>query len=748
MSRKHNHEQPPNQQLRARAKAKLARTAPIDEGLSLQDTGKLLHELQIHQIELEMQNEELQQAHSALEIARDRYIDLYEFAPVGYLTLSASTGMIVDINLTGVALLGVERTKLINRRFANYIVDEDKNRWHQHFLQPKQLGDKRTMELTLLRSDNTCFAAYLDCLTIEANDGFLMLRITLTDITQRKLAEQQLRIAAIVFESQQGIIVTDANHSILAVNRTFTEITGYTADEVIGKNPRLLQSGHHDADFYTAMWESIHHTGVWKGEIWNQRKNGEIYPEYVNITAVEDSKGVITHYVATFSDITLSKLATDEIEHLAFHDSLTGLPNRRLLLDRLEQALASSSHSGKYGALLFIDLDNFKMLNDTLGHNMGDLLLQQVAKRLVDCVREDDTIARLSGDEFIVMLENLHEHEFEAAAQTEMVGEKILARLNQPYQLPSYNYRNTPSIGATLFKNHVHNIEDLLRQADIAMYQAKAAGRNTLRFFDPQMQANINARIALEADLHIALAENQFKLYYQLQTTHDNHAIGAEVLIRWHHPLRGLVSPAEFIPLAEETGLILPIGLWVLKTTCAQLKLWENNPQFQHLQLAINVSAKQFQQVDFVEQITAVLQCNALKPNRLKLELTESVVIDDIKDAIHKMNALRKIGLRFSMDDFGTGYSSLAYLTQLPLDQLKIDQSFIHNIGIRPADSVIVQTIIGMAHNLGVDVIAEGVETEAQRAFLEQHGCLSCQGYLFSKPVPIEEFELLLTRSG
>jgi diguanylate cyclase (GGDEF)-like protein/PAS domain S-box-containing protein len=745
MSRKQNDEQPPKQ-LRARAKAKLASTTPTNEDIAQQDTGKLLHELQIHQIELEIQNEELRQAHIALEIARDRYIDLYEFAPIGYLTLT-TTGIITEINLTGVALLGAERAKLINDRFANYIADEDKNRWYHHFIQSKQQIDKQTIELTLLRVDGTRFAACLDCLAIEANEAQLVLRITLTDITQRKLVDQQLRIAAIVFESQQGIIVADATHSILAVNRTFTHITGYTADEVIGKNPKLLQSGLHEASFYAAMWERIHSTGVWKGEIWNRRKNGEIYPEYVNITAVKDADGIVSHYVATFSDITLNKLATDKIEHLAFHDSLTALPNRRLLFDRLEQALASSTHSGKSGALLFIDLDHFKTLNDTLGHDMGDLLLQQVAQRLTDCVREDDTVARLSGDEFIVMLENLNEHDFEAAAQTEMVGKKILATLNQPYQLASYHYRNTPSIGITLFKNHGRNIEELFKQADMAMYQAKVAGRNTLRFFDPQMQANINARLALEADLHKALAENQFELYYQLQTTHDNHVIGAEVLIRWQHPLRGLVFPADFIPLAEETGLILPIGQWLLEKACAQIKIWEANPQTQHLQLAVNVSAKQFQQADFVEQITQILHQNAIKPERLKLELTESLVLDDIHDTIRKMKALRKIGLRFSMDDFGTGYSSLTYLTRLPLDQLKIDQSFIHNIDIRPADSVIVQTIIGMANNLGLDVIAEGVETEAQRAFLEQHGCLFCQGYLFSKPLPIEEFESLLPKS-
>ena len=746
MSQKQDYEQPSNQQLRARAEAELANTTQTDRDISQQDTDRQLYELQVHQIELEMQNEELRQAHNTLEEARDRYIDLYDFSPVGYLTLSTS-GMVTEINLTGAILLGRERSKLINRRFASYIADEDKNRWYRHFLHTKQQRDKQNIELTLIHANGTRFIACLDCLAIEMKDGLFMLRITLTDITQRKLAEQQLRIAAIVFESQQGIIVTDTKHLILAVNRTFTSITGYTADEVVGKNPKMLQSGLHDSNFYTAMWKSIHDTGVWKGEIWNRRKSGEVYPQYMNITAVEDLDGIVSHYVATFSDITLSKLASDEIEHLAFYDSLTGLPNRRLLLDRLEQALASSTHSGKNGALLFIDLDNFKTLNDTLGHDMGDLLLQQVAKRLTDCVRENDTIARLSGDEFIVMLENLNEHALDAATQTEMVGEKILAALNQPYQLANYNYRNTPSIGATLFKNHVRNSEELLKQADIAMYQAKAAGRNTLRFFDPQMQANINARLALEADLHLALAENQFELYYQLQTTHDSHAIGAEVLIRWKHPRHGLILPEDFIPLTEETGLILPIGQWILETACAQLKIWEGSPQSQHLQLAVNVSAKQFQQSNFVAQITQILHQNAIKPDRLKLELTESLVLDDIHDTIHKMKALRKIGLRFSMDDFGTGYSSLAYLTQLPLDQLKIDQSFIRNIGIRHADSVIVQTIIGMAHNLGLDVIAEGVETEAQRAFLEQHGCLSCQGYLFSKPLPIEEFELLLTRS-
>jgi diguanylate cyclase (GGDEF)-like protein/PAS domain S-box-containing protein len=575
----------------------------------------------------------------------------------------------------------------------------------------------------------------------------IQMRLAAKDSRDLKLAEDNLRIAAIAFEAQEGIFVTDSDCLILRVNRAFTKIAGYTAAEVIGKHPRIFKSGRHNTDFYAAMWESIDHTGAWEGEIWNLRKNGEIYPEQLAITAVKDQDGVVTNHVAIFSDITLSKAAADEIERLAFYDPLTGLPNRRLLQDRLRPAFAASQRSGRKGALLFIDMDNFKTLNDIHGHHMGDLLLQQVAKRLTACVRENDTVARLGGDEFVVMLENLSEQTNAAGTEAEMVGNKILATLNQPYLLATHRYHSTPSIGATLFNDHEQTEDDLLKQADIAMYQAKASGRNTLRFFDPKMQASMTARFVLEADLHLALTKNQFQLSYQPQVCHNRQIIDAEVLIRWHHPQRGLVSPADFIPLAEETGLILPIGQWVLETACTQIKLWKGNKLTQHLQLAVNISAKQFHQPDFVEQVRQVLQHNAINPNKLKLELTESVVLKDIDDTIIKMQALREIGVRFSMDDFGTGYSSLAYLTHLPFDQIKIDQSFVRNIGVKNTDALIVQTIIGMANNLGMEVIAEGVETEEQRAFLEHHGCLRYQGYLFSKPVPLEEFEHLLKLS-
>ena len=564
------------------------------------------------------------------------------------------------------------------------------------------------------------------------------------DITERKQAEENLRIAATAFEAQEGMLVTDAHNTILRVNQAFTKITGYSAEDAIGQTPNLLSSGKQDQAFYAAMWASINNTGGWEGEIWNRRKSGEVYPEHLTIAAVKNTQGMVTNYVATLTDITMSKAASDEIKNLAFYDTLTQLPNRRLLLDRLNQAFAASARSGRRGALLFLDLDHFKTLNDTLGHDVGDLLLQQVATRLTASVREGDTVARLGGDEFVVLLEDLSEQAIEAAAQTKDVAEKIIIMLNQPYQLNAHHYHSTPSIGATLFNGHELVTDELLKQADIAMYQSKTEGRNTLRFFDPMMQEAITARVDLEHELRKAIEQNQFQLHYQIQVVSSGQVLGAEVLIRWLHPERGLISPLNFIPLAEETGLILPIGQWVLDTACAQLKTWQQNPLARNLVLAVNVSAKQFLQEDFVVQVLATIERHGINPARLKLELTESMLVDNINDIITKMDALSKIGIRFSLDDFGTGYSSLQYLKKLPLNQLKIDQSFVRDIAADSSDRAIVCTIITMASSLDINVIAEGVETAEQQQFLLDNGCMHYQGYLFSKPVPIDEFEKLL----
>ena len=740
-----------NHQLRPRSGAVDRRTKPrpgvMDRRLrALQEppsgsVEELLYELRVHQVELELQNEELQRARAALETSHQRYLNLYDFAPVGYLTLNAESE-IIEANLTAADLLGTERNALLNCRFHAWITPEDSDRWYllvKNALQHKEV-EQKNLELKLKRK-NSDFYARLDCLPVPLDDQTQILHITLTDITASKQAEEALRIAAVAFDAQEGIMITNADKVILRVNRAFTDITGYSAEELVGRTPHMFKSGRHNEAFYADMWECIYRTGSWQGEIWDQRKNGEIFPKWLTINAVKDSHGVVTHYVGLHTDISIRKASEEEIKQLAYYDPLTALPNRRLLLDRLQQALASSARSRKHGALLFIDLDNFKSLNDNLGHDMGDILLQQVAHRLIECVREGDTVSRQGGDEFVVMLEELSKNAEEAAAKAKSIGEKILASLNQTYQLNKHEYQNTPSIGITLFIDHKTGVNALLKRADLAMYSAKAAGRNTLRFFDQDMQEVVTERTALEADLRFALTKHQFQLYFQRQAHTDGQAIGAEALLRWKHPKRGFVSPLEFIPLAEEVGLITPIGLWVLEAACAQLKSWESSTQTRHLQLAVNISARQLHQPDFVEQVSALLKRFDINPGRLKLELTEGLVFEDINDTLSKMQKLKNIGVSFSMDNFGTGYSSLVYLKLLPFDQLKIDQSFVRNIGIKPDDTAVVRAIIGMARNLGIDIIAEGVETEQQLAFLEFNGCVSYQGNLIGQAMPPAEFE-------
>jgi diguanylate cyclase (GGDEF)-like protein/PAS domain S-box-containing protein len=568
------------------------------------------------------------------------------------------------------------------------------------------------------------------------------------DISERRRMEGNLRQAASVFESSaEGVVITAPDGSIIAVNRAFTEITGYGEGEVIGRNPRFLQSGRHGQNFYREMWGSISRDGRWKGEVWNRRKSGDIFPEWISIVAVRDNKGRMTNYVATFSDITQQKQSEERIEILAFSDPLTKLPNRRLLLDRLAHAIATSNRNNCRGALFFIDLDDFKDLNDTRGHDIGDLLLQQVAKRLAGCVSDGDTLGRFGGDEFVVVLENLGVNSLDASSQAEAVGVKILSALNQPYMLEEFSCHSTASIGITLFGGEHSSVDELLKQADLAMYRAKGAGRNRLRFFDPEMQTVVAARVAMESDLRQGLQKSQFVLHYQPQVDHIGRVTGAEALVRWNHPQRGIVSPAAFIPLAEETGLILPLGLWVLESACKQLSAWAMLPELAHVTVAVNVSAHQFRQHDFVDLVLASLDSCHADSAKLKLEITESLLLDDVEEIIAKMTALKARGVSFSLDDFGTGYSSLSYLKRLPLDQLKIDQSFVRDVLVDPNNAAIARTIVALAHSLGLAVIAEGVETEEQLLFLAGNGCHAYQGYLFSRPLPIEEFEEFVRRT-
>ena len=541
--------------------------------------------------------------------------------------------------------------------------------------------------------------------------------------------------------------ITDTEWVFLRVNKAFSDITGFSTSDVIGQKPDLLRSGAHDASFYEEMSTRLETNGSWQGEIWDKRKNGEIFPALLTVTVVKDAQGEISHYVGTFTDISSRKSAEEKIRSLAFYDPLTHLPNRRLLMDRLEQALLGTGRHHRKGALLFVDLDNFKTLNDTLGHDKGDMLLQQVAKRLLTCTREGDTVARLGGDEFVIMLEDLSEDTLEAANQAEAAGEKILATLNQGYQLAGIEHRSTPSIGITLFGEQPETIDEPLKRADLAMYQAKAAGRNSLRFFDPQMQAVVAAHVAMEEGLREAISKKQLILHYQVQVKGVGKWIGAEALVRWMHPQRGLIPPLEFIPFAEETGLILPIGNWVLTNACEQLALWANDPLLAHLTLAVNVSPRQFHQEDFVEQILSTLKSTGANPHKLKLELTESMLVSNVEDVIEKMNTIKRHGVGFSLDDFGTGFSSLAYLKRLPLDQLKIDQGFVRDILIDPNDAAIAKMVIVLADSLGLAVIAEGVETVEHRDYLASQGCDTYQGYLFSRPLPLSEFETFVKQS-
>ncbi len=566
----------------------------------------------------------------------------------------------------------------------------------------------------------------------------------------RLKAEHELRIAAAAFESQEGILVTDADNIILRVNKSFTELTGYSADEIIGKPAGILKSGRHDSEFYASMWASINRDKYWQGEIWNKRKNGVIYPEWLCITAITNPEGLVTNYVGTFTDISQRKADEERIKDLAYYDSLTKLPNRTLLFDRLNLALNASNRNKTHGALMFLDLDNFKTLNDTLGHDRGDQLLIEVGRRLQSCVRDVDTVARLGGDEFVIMLECLDEQEIEAAVQTHTVAEKIRSNLAEFYLLksnidnnlhPFVEHYSTGSIGFVLFLGHQTSSEELLKRADLAMYQAKQAGRNVIRAFVPEMQDALNLRASLETDLRNALDRNELSLHYQVQVDASARPVGAEALIRWHQAERGMISPAEFIPLAEETGLILPIGYWILKQGCETLVDWAKYPETRELKLAVNISSRQLSQADFVEQICAMLTETGANPALLKLEITESVILDNVEDTIAKMHAVRDLGVNFSMDDFGTGYSSLSYLQKLPLEQLKIDQSFVRNMAFNNHDSAIIRTILSLGKNLDINVIAEGVETEIQRELLTRYGCLKFQGYLFGRPVPADTFK-------
>ncbi len=560
------------------------------------------------------------------------------------------------------------------------------------------------------------------------------------DITERKQAETQLRIAATIFESQEGMMITDANSVILNVNQAFTLITGYMTTEVVGQTPRLLHSGRHDKIFYAAMWKSINESGAWKGEIWNRRKNGENYPERLSITAVKANNNLVTHYVATIADITERKITEEYIQRLAFYDALTQLPNRRLLLERIKHGIELHHRIGCQIAVLMMDLDKFKAVNDTLGHAAGDELLQQVAERVKGCLRKVDMVARLGGDEFVILLENISLYEHVAR-----VAETVIDSLSQPFTLyQTHKVYIGASIGIAIHPDHGEDIEALMDNADTALYHAKNQGRGCFAYFSETLTQTARERLALESKLRSAIEKQELRVYFQPQIeASTGRLIGAEALVRWFEPVQGCIMPSEFIAIAEETGLIISIGEWVLRETCRLGRQWLDQG-LPAIKLAVNISPHQFRRCDINDLVTSILEETGFPVECLELELTESALMDNQEHALSILNRLHQQGVHLAIDDFGTGYSSLACLKYFPLDVLKIDKKFINDIPDSESDRAIAAAIISMAHHLGFKVLAEGVETAEQLAFLQVHGCDKYQGYLYSKALSADDFKKLL----
>lgn len=541
--------------------------------------------------------------------------------------------------------------------------------------------------------------------------------------------------AHVLANMREAVLIADVDNNILSVNRAFTEITGYSADEVLGQNPRILASGRHDRTFYQILWQHLAVDSCWRGEIWDKRKNGEIYPKWLEIRAIRNPDGLLTHYVAIFSDIGDYKRAEEKLHFLAYYDPLTRLPNRVLLRDRFEQVAAIADRDRALLAVLFLDLDQFKNINDSLGHAVGDQLLLGVAERLRSCVRVSDIVSRAGGDEFVVVLNGIQD----VGAVSE-VAQKILCHVAEAFYVEAHELITSVSIGAAMFPNDGRDFDTLLKKADTAMYGAKEDGRNTCRFFAEHMNIATVERLQMQNGLRSGLLRNEFVLHYQPQfEMGSGRLIGAEALIRWNRPKHGPISPAQFIPVAESSGLIVPIGEWVLREACRQNRTWQD-AGYAPMKVAVNLSALQFRRGDLVETVCGILDETGLAPEWLELELTESILLEDVGHVLTVIEALKLNHLTLSIDDFGTGYSSLAYLKRFAVDKLKIDQSFVRNLGVDKQDAAIVRSIIELGRGLNLRTIAEGVETDSQRVLLQAYGCNEAQGYLFGKPVPACEF--------
>jgi len=633
---------------------------------------------------------------------------------------------------------------VIGQTISDLLLDEVAEQIRPHLLKALD-GIRSDLDLQYARPDGN--SAYASCLVVPERQvsgreaGVLAI---FTDTSEREHNRRQLidslrAIAEIkaALDAHAIVDITDARGVITQVNDKFCAISQYARSELVGRTHKMINSGHHPREFFQDLWRTISHGEVWSGEVCNRAKDGSLYWVQSTIMPFIGKDGLPEQYIAIRADITKRKRIEEAAQRIALLDALTGLANRRLMSERLIRALHYSQRHNQHAALLLMDLDHFKEINDTLGHPIGDQLLKEVAVRLQGTLRQSDTVARLGGDEFVVIIEELGNSQESAMHHASDTGEKIRQMLSAPYQLHDHMVQITPSIGVVLFDGTLQNADELIKQADMALYKAKDAGRDQLCFFDNALQSEINQRALLQRDLRLALEQDELRLFYQSVVDADEQILGFEALLRWQNPQRGLVSPAQFIPLAEESGLIIPIGQWVLTTACRQLAEWQHDPMRQAWTIAVNISARQLSQPDFVQQVLQVLASSGAPANRLRLEITESMLQHDLTVTIGKMQALRQVGVRFSLDDFGTGYSSMSYLKHMPLDQLKIDKSFVDEILIDSTDSAIVRTVVTLAENLGLEVVAEGVEQREQLELLIAIGCRAFQGYQFGKPEPI-----------
>ena len=614
---------------------------------------------------------------------------------------------------------------------SSFIHPDDLQRWRDSIEKSRVTGGVWNFEGRLQRPDGTTRWWQGISRPSRVTDAEVVYNGVMLDITDRKVAENELRLAANVFESsQEAVMIMDEARRVVSVNRAFTAVTGLRRDEVVGHLPVVLESGRHDADFLESLWIAAQDDAGWEGELWLRRRDQLVFPAWTRLSAVRDESGAVTHYIGIFDDVSERKAQEARIHHLAQHDFLTGLPNRALLEDRMRKALPLAQRTASRVAVLFLDLDRFKMINDSLGHQMGDQLLKQVARRLAGCVRAADTVSRQGGDEFVLLLQDIAEPGDVAA-----VARKVLEVIAEPFSIDGMNLSVTPSIGIAVYPEDGTEFPALLKNADAAMYHAKSVGRNNYQFFTADMNARVLERVDIEARLRRALARNEFRLHYQPRIELATGRIaGLEALLRWTDPDLGVMPAERFIPVAEESGLIISVGEWVIREVCRQCAAWRDDPHFD-VPVSVNVSAVQFRQRGLEEVIESALAANAIPPAKLELELTESAIIEDVEQARGMLDRLKSRGIRLSVDDFGTGYSSLAYLRRLPIDRLKIDRSFVNDVTDDPEDAVITTAIIGMAKTLGLKTLAEGVETPAQLAFFRDRGCDEAQGYLLARPM-------------